>query len=153
MSGNRPSEEGIIVQADLATLRKGAKRLLFEFVEFVDTGNGKRRPLKGDVQFGEAVIFREDMDMLPAEIVAVRLQENTWYVIVTSEIPSTGFPTAKDAMRAAASEVNKLRILKEFFRKQSGIVVQEAFCWKPDAVTDARVVLDVIAEANRKYHH
>jgi len=153
MPGNTSSEEGIIVQADLSMLRRGARKVLFEFVEYVDTGEGERRPLKGDVRFGEAVIFREDMDMLPAEIVAVRLQEDTWYVIVTSEVPKSGFPTAKDAMRAAASEDKKLRILKEFFQKQSGIVVEETQSWKPDAVTDARVVLDVIADANKKYRH
>jgi hypothetical protein len=147
------SSNGIIVHADLKTLRKGAEKILLEFVEFIETLDGERRPLQEEVRFGEAVIFREDIDLLPAEIVAVRLEKDMWFIMTTSEVPKCGFPTAKDAMRAAASEEKKLGLLTSFFRKQSGIEVEAVESFRPDYVADARRTLEVINEASRRYRH
>ncbi|NWF95913.1 MAG: hypothetical protein HXY34_07190 [Candidatus Thorarchaeota archaeon] len=147
------TEEGIVVQTDLATLRKAADRVLVHYLEFVEQHDGTRRPTEGNVSFGEAVVFKEDIDLIPAEIVAVKLDGTTWYVMSTSETPASGFPTAKDAAKAAESEMKRLRILRQFLEKQNGAVVKPVENWKPDNVADAKRILSVISDARAKYLH
>lgn len=151
-------QEGIVLETSLDLLRKAAKRVLFEFTEAVVKKSGDRKPLSGDVELGDAVIFREDMDFLPGEIVAVKIstakgQNAMWYVMSTSEIPQSGFPTAKDAMRAAESEVKRLRILTEFLSREAGVKVKDVHKWEPDRLADAGQVLAIIADAGKRYGH
>ncbi|RDE12427.1 MAG: hypothetical protein C4K49_10120 [Candidatus Thorarchaeota archaeon] len=151
-------QEGIVLETSLELLRKAAKRVLFEFTEGVVSKNGDGKPLTEEVELGDAVVFREDMDFLPGEIVAVKIsatkgQNAVWYVMSTSEIPKSGFPTAKDAMKAADSEAKRLRILTEFLSREAGVKVKDVHKWEPDRLVDAGQVLAIIADAGKRYGH
>ncbi|MHA2423984.1 MAG: hypothetical protein ACXAEF_04305, partial [Candidatus Thorarchaeota archaeon] len=107
------SDEGIIVVASLELLKKAVEKVLFEYNVSCVTHGGSMRATIDTVEIGDSVVFKEDMDLMPAEIVAVKIGEDQWYVMSTTELPPTGFPTTKDAMRVAAAEEKKLRILKD----------------------------------------
>lgn len=158
-SASGTSAEGIIVEANLDLLRKAARRALFEFVEVFESVSGEIESYLGSVDLGQTIIFREDMDLYPAEIVAVKIADaeedkSIWYIISTSEMPSTGYPTSKDAMRAAAAEEKKLEILKEFFGRDSECHEwSEVREWKPDKRYDAAQIRAIIERATKKWSH
>jgi hypothetical protein len=114
---------------------------------------------RGRVEVGESIVFREDMDLYPAEIVAVKIADGSgdssiWYIISTSMMPPTGYPTGKDAMRAAAAEEKKLEILKDFFAKESeGCKWSEVREWQPDKRFDAGQIRGIIDQATKKWTH
>jgi hypothetical protein len=156
----RPQDlrEGIVIQASVELLKKGARRALFEFTEWLVKRTGEKRTLTGDIEVGDAVVFREDVDLLPGQLVAVKIAgtkgvNSTWYVMSTVEVPPSGFPTAKDASKAAESESKKLRILTEFLTKEAGVKVNEVQRWEPDKLLDAAQVLAIMAEASKRYGH
>jgi hypothetical protein len=159
-AGGKPQElrEGIVIEVSLDLLRKGARRVLFEFTESLEKRVGGTMPVGTDIEAGDAIIFREDLDLLPAEIVAVKIAGTkgptaTWYVMSTVEVPPSGFPTARDASKAADSETKKLRILTEFLTKDAGVKVKEVQKWEPDKLLDANQVLAIMADASRRYGH
>ncbi|NHJ14688.1 MAG: hypothetical protein EAX95_13495 [Candidatus Thorarchaeota archaeon] len=158
-SASDVSAEGIIVEAELDLLRKAAQRALFEFVEVYESASGEMESYRGRVQVGETIVFREDMDLYPAEIVAVKIADgeediSIWYIISTSNMPPTGYPTAKDAMRAAAAEEKKLEILKDFFAKESDRHKwSEVREWQPDKRFDAGQIRAIIEQATKKWIH
>lgn len=153
------SHEGIIVETSLDILRKAVARAIFEYKELCQS------PILGDVDVpdsidvGETIIFREDMDLHPAEIVAVKIEEaeppnSVWYLISTSEMPPTGYPTSKDAMKAAAAEEKKLEILKAFFSKEADDHAwSDLKEWQPDKRYDAGKIRAIIDEATKKWTH
>ncbi|TFG10336.1 hypothetical protein EU538_02225 [Candidatus Thorarchaeota archaeon] len=147
------TELGLIVKTDVETLRKAVEKVLFEYVEFSEDSEGRIRSCVGDLVCGEALIFREDMDFLPAEIVAINLDEDLWFVMSTSEIPENGFPTTKDAVRVAESEKKKLRILEEFFTKEAGLEVENLDELRTDDREDAQNLLKIVKDAAKRYHH
>lgn len=159
-TSTKPQElrEGIVIESSVELLRKGARRVLFEFTESIVKRSGEKRPPGGDIEVGDAVIFMEDMDLLPAELVAIKIAGSktanaTWYVMSTVEVPPSGFPTAKDASKAADSESKKLRILTEFLTKEAGVKVKEIQKWEPDKLLDAGQVLAIMSEASKRYGH
>jgi hypothetical protein len=159
-TGGKPQDlrEGIVIQASIDLLRKGARRALFEFKESLEKRTGEKRPVGDDIDVGDAVVFREDVDLLPGELVAVKIAGTknaipTWYVMSTVEVPPSGFPTAKDASKASESEAKKLRILTEFLTKDAGVKVNEVQKWEPDKLLDAAQVLAVMTEASKRYGH
>ncbi|RDE12061.1 MAG: hypothetical protein C4K47_08710 [Candidatus Thorarchaeota archaeon] len=159
-TGGKPQDlrEGIVIQTSVELLRKGARRALFEFTELVVKRTGEKKPATSEIEVGDAIVFMEDVDLLPGELVAVKIAgakgaSPTWYVMSTVEVPASGFPTAKDASKAADSEAKKLRILTEFFTKDAGVKVNEVQKWEPDKILDAAQVLAIMAEASRRYGH
>ncbi|MBD3406949.1 MAG: hypothetical protein GF411_12600 [Candidatus Lokiarchaeota archaeon] len=147
------NEEGIIVRAELEHLRKAAEKVLFEYEEILEKRDGQRGPVIGHVQTGDTIIFREDIDLFPAEIVAIKIWEDLWYIISTSEIPPSGFPTTKDAMRAGKAEERRLRMVREFFERDQGIETEDVTEWKPDKRADADKILGLITSATKKWVH
>ncbi|TXT55298.1 MAG: hypothetical protein BAJATHORv1_40209 [Candidatus Thorarchaeota archaeon] len=147
------TEDGIIVRAELEHLRKAAELVLFEYDEIVEKRDGQRSSVIGTIETGDTLIFREDIDLFPAEIVAIKIWENLWYVISTSEIPPSGFPTTKDAMRAGEAEAKRLKRIKEFFEKDAGIKTEDVTEWKPDKRADADRILGLISSATKKWVH
>ena len=148
------TSEGIIVQASLDIIRKAAAKVLFEFSETLVTSNGGRRKPGEDVSIGDSILFEEDIKPCPPEIVVTKVAENTWYVISTSDIPTGGYPSGADAMRAAKAEENRLRIIKEFLAKSKGVKkVEDVRNWEPDMRAEAVDVLSIINSASRKWMH
>jgi hypothetical protein len=158
-SPEKGSHEGIIVETSLELLRKAVTRAIFEFKELCHSPSHGEIDIPGIIAIGETIIFREDMDLHPAEIVAVKIGEAEppnaiWYLISTSEMPPSGYPTSKDAMKAAAAEEKKLEILKAFFSKEAEVHgwsnLQE---WQPDKRLDAGKIKSIIDEATKKWIH
>ena len=148
------SDEGIIVEASPETLRKAAAKVLFEFNESIVNQEGIEYGKGHTCNVGDSIVFEEDIQPLPAQIVATKLEDDTWYVISTSEIPPGGYPTGRDATRAAQAEEKRLRILTEFLSKEAG---PEHVCgvrdWKPDMKAEAVDVLSIIDKAKRRWAH
>ena len=94
------------------------------------------------------------MDVMPAEIVAIKIGKEQWLVISTTELPESGLPTTKDAMRVGTAEVKKLRIIKEFLAKEVGnYIIQEIEDWKPDKLADADKIKAIIRNGTKKWVH
>jgi hypothetical protein len=148
------SEEGIVVEASVALLRKAAARALFEFNEVVINKAGEEFPAGAELQVGDSLLFEEDIQPLPAQLVAIKLAEDVWYLISTSEMPPGGYPTGRDATRASLAEEKKLRILQEFLKDEAGAdKVKDVRNWQPDMKAEAADVLSTIDSAKRRWVH
>jgi hypothetical protein len=146
------NDEGIIVDTSLDILREGAKKVLFEFNEKIIDMNGE--PREGDIQSGDTVLFIEDMPTAPARIVAVKIIRDFWYVNATSETPQGGYPSGRDAMKAAEMDQANLDILERFLIEKAGRDhVRDVEDWKPDFKGDAANIMGVLNRATRQWHH
>lgn len=147
-------DDGIVVIATLELLRKAAAKVLFEFTEIVETAMGNVSSEVKEVCIGDSVVFREKMDLMPAEIVAVKIGDEHWLVISTTEVPKSGWPTTKDAMRVAASEAKKLKRVKEFLAKEIGnYIIQHVEDWNPDKMADADKIRKIVKNAAKRWGH
>lgn len=148
------SDEGIIVVASLALLKKAVGKVLFQFTELCENFDGTVCSPVETVDIGDTVVFKEDMEVMPAEIVAIKIGKEQWYVLSTTELPPTGFPTTKDAMRVAAAEEKKLKILKDFLAKEAGnYVIKEVQEWIPDKREEAERLKAIIDDAAKRWLH
>jgi len=148
------TEEGIIVEGSLDILRGAAEKVLFEFKEFSINEDGEKKPFDGTAEMGDTILFEEDIKPCPAQIVVVKVAENLWYVISTSQVPRGGYPSGVEAMRAAQAEEKKIRMIKEFLSKTAGRdKVQDVRNWQPDMRAEAADVLSIINSATRKWLH
>ncbi len=146
--------EGIIVFGTLDILRKAVGRVLFDFNESCESNKGTICEKVASVEVGDTIVFKENMDVMPAEIVAAKIGHDQWYVMSTTQLPKSGFPTTQDAMRVVAAEAKKLKIIKEYLRKEAGnYVVKEVQEWKPDVLADADTILRIIHDATKRYGH
>ena len=148
------TDEGIIVEASLDILKKAIEKVLFEFDEEIITSEGETKPTEASIELGDTVLFEEHIKTSPAQIVVIKLDEEIWYVISTSEPPTGGYPSGRDAMRAAQAEEKRLRIIKEFLCKQTDVKkVEDVRNWQPDMRAEAIDVLNIINTASRKWVH
>jgi hypothetical protein len=150
------TDEGIVVEASLDLLRECAEKVLFEMIESVETKDGEKRTLFSaeDIESGDTVIFREDMDICPAEIVAIKIWGDQWYVISTSECPPSGCPTMREAMRCAQADAKRLRMLKKYLTAEAGEEhVLDLRSWNPERLTDSTDVQKIIDNATRRWTH
>ena len=148
------SSEGIVVVASFELLKRAVERVLFEFKESCENYDGTVCSPVETVDIGDTVIFKEDMEVMPAEIIAVKVGRDQWYVMSTTELPTSGFPTTKDAMRVATAEQKNLRILKDFLAKEAGITVfKEVQEWVPDKREEADKLKAIIDNAAKRWLH
>ena len=147
-------DEGIIVETSLDNLRKGAKKVLYEFKQKIIDMNGELKASDSEIRAGDTVLFVEDMPNLPARIVAVYIIRNYWYVNATSETPKGGYPSGRDAMKAAELDENNLRILERFLIEKEGRNhVKDIKDGMSDLRSEAANVLNILNQAIRKWHH
>ena len=150
---NIDAEEGIIVDTSLEILRKAAKKVLYEFNESIIDMDGEERPRESDIQSGDTVLFIENIANCPARIVAVKIIRDFWYVNSTSENPKGGYPSGRDAMKAADMDEQNLRILETFLIENAGRDhVRDVEDWKPDLRGEAVDVLGLVSRATKKWN-
>ncbi len=146
------TEEGIIVDTSLDILRKAAKKVLYEFNERIIDMDGEPRADESEIQSGDTVLFIETIPTCPARVIAVKIIRNFWYVNATSETPRGGYPSGRDAMKAADLDEQNLRILEEFLIEKAGKdKVRDVNEWKPDLRGEAVNVLGLISSATKKW--
>ncbi len=146
------SKEGIIVDTSLDILRKAAKRVLYEFREKIFDMDGEEQPADSEIRTGDTVLFEEKIQNCPARIIAVRIIRNYWYVNATSETPKGGYPSGRDAMKAAEMDEKNLRILGRFLIAEAGADhVRDVRNWKPDLKGEAVDVLGLIGTATKRW--
>ena len=147
-------DEGIIVEAPLEILRGAAKKVLFDFHEKIFDMDGEPRTSESEIQSGDTVLFVENMPNLPARVVAVKIIRNFWYVNAMSETPKGGYPSGRDAMKAAELDEHNLEIFERFVIEKAGRDhVRDVEDWYPDIKSDAADVLGILKQAKRKWHH
>ena len=145
-------EEGIIVDTTLDVLRKAATKVLYEYNESIIDMDGEMRPAGSEIQTGDTVLFEEKIQPCPARIIAVRVIRNFWYLNATSETPKGGYPSGRDAMKAAQMDEQNLRILERFLIDAAGPDhVRDVRNWKPDLRGEAVDVLGLIGSATRRW--
>ncbi|MFW9925728.1 MAG: hypothetical protein ACFFDM_03060 [Candidatus Thorarchaeota archaeon] len=150
----KSTEEGIIVDTSLDVLRKAAKKVLYEFNESIIDMNGDTRASDSEIQSGDTVLFVESIPTCPARIVAVKIIRDFWYVIATSQTPKGGYPSGRDAMKAANMDEQNLRILENYLIENAGRDhVKDVVDWKPDLRGEAIDVLGLVSNARKKWHH
>jgi hypothetical protein len=146
------AEEGIVVDTSLDVLRKAATRVLYEYNESIIDMHGEVRPAGSDIQTGDTVLFEEKIQNYPARVIAIKIIRNFWYLNATSETPKSGYPSGRDAMKAAKMNEHKLRILERFLIAEAGADhVRDARNWKPDFKRDAADVLALIGTVAKRY--
>lgn len=146
------AKEGIVVDTSLEILRKAAKRVLYEFWEKIFDMNGEEQPEGSEIRTGDTVLFEEKIQPCPARILAVRIIRNYWYVNATSETPRGGYPSGRDAMKAAEMDEQNLRILERFLIAEAGADhVRDVRKWKPDLKGEAVDVLGLIGTATKRW--
>ena len=146
-------DEGIIVDTSLEILREGAKKVLYEFNERIIDMDGEPRKDESEIKPGDTVLFIEKIPTCPARIVAVKIIRNFWYVNATSETPKGGYPSGRDAMKAAEMDEQNLKILEKFLIQKAGRDrVRDVDNWRPDLRREAVDVLGIVKEATRKWN-
>ncbi len=148
------SGEGIIVYASLELLRKAVEKVLFDFKELCETLGGTVCEEVTSVAVGDTIVFMENIDNLPAEIIAAKIGDDQWYVMSTTKPPKSGFPTTQDAMRVVAAEAKKLKILKDYLAREAGnLIIKEVQQWQPDKLADADRILGIISSTEKRWRH
>jgi hypothetical protein len=146
------TKEGIIVDTTLDVLRKAAKKVLYEYHEKIFDMDGETRPEGSEIRTGDTVLFEERIQPCPSRIVAVRIIRNFWYVNATSETPKGGYPSGRDAMKAAQMDEQNLRLLERFLIAEAGADhVREVRNWRPDLKGEAVDVLGLIGTATKRW--
>jgi hypothetical protein len=146
-------DEGIIVDTSIDVLREGAKRVLYEFSESILDMDGEPRKDESEIQSGDTVLFIENIPTCPARIVAVKIIRDFWYVNTTSETPKGGYPSGRDAMKAAEMDEQNLNILAQFLIEKEGRDhVRDVEDWRPDLKKEAVDVLGIVKQATRKWN-
>ncbi|TFG31514.1 hypothetical protein EU527_12210 [Candidatus Thorarchaeota archaeon] len=146
------NDEGIIVEASLDILKKAVEKVLFEFSEKIYTADGVNKTPEDQIIPTDSILFEEHITPSPARIVIIKIDDNLWYVLSTSEPPTGGYPSGRDAMRAAQAEVKRLRIIKEYLSTQMNVKkVEDVRNWQPDMRAEAADVLDIIKEASKRW--
>ncbi len=146
------TEEGIIADTSLDVLRKAATKVLYEYNESIVDMDGETRPAGSEIRTGDTVLFEEKIQNCPARVIAVKIIRNFWYLNATSETPKSGFPSGRDAMKAAEMDEQNLRILERFLIEAEGADhVRDARNWKPDLKGDAVDVLGLISNVTKRW--
>ncbi len=146
--------QGIVVEATVDHLRHAAKEVLWEYKEIEETPPDIERSSDGVLKVGEALIFREDIETCPAEIVAVKLGMNKlWYILSSHNCPPEKCATAREAMKCAQSEEKRLKKFRQVIEGTKGTRIQEIEKWGPDKLSDAQDILEIISDASRRYSH
>ena len=146
------AEEGIIVDTTLDVLRKAATKVLYEYNETIMDMHGEVRPEDSEIETGDTILFEEKIQPCPARIIAVRIIRDFWYLNATSETPKGGYPSGRDAMKAANMDEQNLRILERFLIAEEGPDnVLDARNWKPDLKGEAVDVLGLIGNATKRW--
>ncbi len=144
-------DDGIIVYSDIETIEGAAAKLLVTYDKLILSQDGCLRDFDGPPAEGETLIFREKIDLLPAEVVCLYLGDGQWYIFVTYEVPESGFPTTRDAMRVAESEERKMRILQEHLAKSEQTKMTTVTDWTPDRREDAARILSIISDVKGRF--
>ena len=147
------TDEGIIVEHTLDVLRLAAEKVLFEFSEKAVDESGAEISVE-EIKPGDSVIFEENIQPCPNRVIATKLHDDAWFVIFTAETPPGGYPSGRDATKAAQSEERKLKILTEFLTETAGADhVTEVRNWKPEMKAEAADVLSIIDRTKRRWGH
>ncbi len=148
------SDDGVIIHASLDLLRKGVERVLVDFIELIESPDGDQKPVGSAIELGDTIVFKENIDNFPAELVATNIGEDLWYVVSTSETPPSGFPTDKDASRAAKAETMRLELLVKFICGiDSSASCETPRDWHPDPLSDAEQILRLINRTKERWKH
>jgi hypothetical protein len=149
---DKMQDEGIIVDTSLDILREGVKKVLFEFNETILDMSGKPKASESEIKSGDTIIFVESIPNVPARIIAGYISKNLWYVNSTSETPRGGYPSGRDAMKAAEMDFENLKILERFLIEKEGKThVMDVEDWTPDLRSDAADVLNILKQSMRKW--
>jgi len=147
-------DEGIIVETSLDILKEGAKKVLYEYKQSIIDMNGEPKASDSEIKTGDTVLFVENIPTVPARIVAMYLIRNYWYINTTSETPKGGYPSGRDAMKAAELDEHNLRILERFLIEKEGRNhVKDIKDGISDLRSEAANVLNILKQSVRKWHH
>ena len=146
------AEEGIVVDTSLDVLRRAATKVLYEFNESIIDMDGEVRPTGSEIRTGDTVLFEEKIQNCPARVIAVKIIRNYWYLNATSETPKGGYPSGRDAMKAAEMDEQNLRLLERFLIVEAGADhVKDVRNWKPDLKGEAMDVLGLIGTVAKRW--
>ena len=146
------AEEGIVVDTSIDVLRKAATKVLYEFNESIIDMDGEVRPEGSEIRTGDTILFEENIKNCPARVIAVKIIRNFWYLNATSETPKSGYPSGRDAMKAAEMDEQNLRILERFLIDEAGADhVKDVENWKPDLKGEAVDVLGLVGKVAKRY--
>ncbi|MFX1579989.1 MAG: hypothetical protein ACFFBJ_10110 [Promethearchaeota archaeon] len=151
MNRNKPcyQNEGIVVEASQDSLRKCARRVLCEYAESLEIQDKSKQPNKMQIDEGDHIIFRENVKLCPALIVATKLSEDLWLVNTTVECSPL---KCDDRMAMKCSRLNSqnLRIFRDCISKDGTTVPVNT--WRIDLVEDSKIQM-VIDRTTERWTH
>ncbi len=119
MSPRDSNGSGVVVKASQNLVFEAAKRVISDFSLSVEALDGKQYTGKESIETGESLVFREEMDICPAILVATMLSENMWYVMATSECPPSKCDD-RQMMKCLRLNDQNLRIFQDFIKPKQG---------------------------------
>ncbi|UCH05787.1 MAG: hypothetical protein JSW05_06375 [Candidatus Thorarchaeota archaeon] len=143
------SGDGIVVNADLAAIKKAAERVIFDPAEEWYGVHGERVSPKAELEEGEQIVFREKIDICPAVIVAAKLGDSLWYVVTSAECPDVKCDDDQ-AMKCVRLNEQNMRIFQDtIIRDTDGEWAKQ---WSISASDHPRVQR-IIDKASKRWTH
>ncbi|UCE09711.1 MAG: hypothetical protein JSW61_12170 [Candidatus Thorarchaeota archaeon] len=137
--------DGIVVKASIDLVREAAQTVISDFTEVIESGNGRLAEEDSSLREGDYVVFRENMDICPAMIIATKLGDELWYVITTAECPPSKCDD-RQAMKCTRLNDQNLRIFRNFVTPRVGSeIITE---WKSRVTDESRMqmIIDRVTE-------
>jgi len=151
MSGNKKCypNEGIIVKASLDSLRKCAHRVLCEFTESFERRDESEQPSDILIDEGNHIIFRENVKLCPALIIATKLGEELWLMSATAKCSPL---KCDDHMAMKCSRLNSqnLRIFRDCVSKVG--TTMPVSTWRIELAEDSKIQMIVDRTTERWTH-
>ncbi len=143
------SGDGIVVNAELAVIKRAAMRVIHDAAEEWYGTDGTRISPKARLDEGEQIVFREKIDICPAVIVAAKLGDSLWYVVTSAECPDIKCDDHQ-AMKCVRLNEQNMRIFRDTItRDADGEWAKE---WSISA-SDHPKVQRIIDKASKKWTH
>ncbi|UCE11220.1 MAG: hypothetical protein JSW61_04595 [Candidatus Thorarchaeota archaeon] len=147
-------QDDTIVEATIEQLRKGVEKVLVHYTERIEGRSREEKEPGSEILIGDTIIFEEEIDFSPAQIVAIKVWNDVWFLISTSEHPPGGYPTTKDAVKAGQAEEKKLRVLVDYLTGNLAKELREdARDWKPDMRGEAKEILKMVKNGRERWEH
>ena len=143
------SGDGIVVNADLAAIKKAAVRVIHDPSEEWYGVDGTSISPKAELEEGEQIVFREKIDICPAVIVAAKLGDSLWYVVTSAECPEVKCDD-QQAMKCVRLVEQNMRIFQDTIsRDTDGEWAKE---WSISASDHPRVQR-IVDKATKRWTH
>ncbi|MHA2213353.1 MAG: hypothetical protein ACW992_09350 [Candidatus Thorarchaeota archaeon] len=137
--------DGIVVKASVDFMREAARAVISEFTAVIEAADGRPTEVDSSIREGDYLVFREDMDICPAIIIATNLGDGMWYVITTAECPPSKCDD-RQAMKCTRLNDQNLRIFRQFMTPDTGSQIITEWASRVSDESRMQMIIDRVTE-------